>query len=99
MSDVSLGGAGSLGSPGVVVPGQPLVPPFGLPERAPANRVVVPFPGPPGNTGEQGPVGPPGPAFSGKAIWYGDGPPDVIVGAKPGDSYIDLTTGDVYELE
>ena len=39
------------------------------------------------------------PAFEGDVWWYGDGPPDLVVGSKAGDQYLDLTTGTVYELE
>lgn len=30
---------------------------------------------------------------------YGNGPPLVVVGATPGDEYVDISTGDLYELE
>lgn len=39
------------------------------------------------------------PAFEGVAWWYGEGPPDVVVGSKAGDLYMDLQTGMIYELE
>lgn len=67
MSDVELGGANAVGAqPTVpsfayggeeqpreyVVPGGSTAPPFGLPARAPRDRVVVPFPGPPGKDAE-----------------------------------------------
>lgn len=67
MSDVELGGANAVGAqPTVpsfayggeehpreyVVPGGSPAPPFGLPARAPRDRVVVPFPGPPGKDAE-----------------------------------------------
>lgn len=45
--------------------------------------------------GERGPAGP---TFDGTAWWYGQGPPGTIVGAKPGDDYMDTLTGDVYKL-
>lgn len=31
-------------------------------------------------------------------LWVGHGAPTVIAGSKPGDEYVDLDTGDVYEL-
>lgn len=43
--------------------------------------------------------GPPGPAYEGTAWWYGDGKPGTIVGAKAGDYYMDVVTGDVYKLK
>lgn len=47
----------------------------------------------------EGPRGPEGPAFSGVVMWYGDGaPPDLIVGSKPGDGYLDWLTGNLYRL-
>ncbi|QKY79980.1 hypothetical protein PQD13_gp68 [Gordonia phage Clawz] len=67
MSDVSLGGAKAVGGSATpprfasadeepareyAVPGGYPAPPFGLPERAPIDRVVVPFPGPPGKDAE-----------------------------------------------
>lgn len=76
----------------------PLRPTIKIPAPIRAPGVVVPAPGPIGPPGPQGDVGPAGPAFSGKAIWYGNGEPDVVIGSKPGDSYIDLDTGTVYEL-
>jgi hypothetical protein len=53
--------------------------------------------------GEQGPPGPPGlngpPGPSGALVkWYGNGPPGVIIGSSPGDFYLDLDTGDIYQL-
>lgn len=39
------------------------------------------------------------PAFEGVAWWYGEGPPDVVIGSKAGDLYMDLMTGMIYELE
>ena len=42
----------------------------------------------------------PGPAGKDGQIRYtGVGPPGTIVGANPGDTYMDLSTGDVYKLE
>ena len=46
----------------------------------------------------RGDPGPPGPAFVGTAWFFGDGPPDTIVGSKPGDRYLDTTTGTIYTL-
>jgi hypothetical protein len=53
--------------------------------------------GPKGDPGAPGPSGPPGPA--GQPRWEGTGPPGVIVGASPGDLYLDRTTGDLYRLD
>lgn len=39
------------------------------------------------------------PAFEGEAWWYGQGEPDVVVGSKAGDQYMDMETGNIYELE
>lgn len=68
-------------------------------------------PGPPGPPGPEGPPGPqgepgtgttpgpPGPAGKdGQIRFTGHGPPGTIVGAEPGDTYMDLTTGDIYKL-
>ena len=45
----------------------------------------------------QGPPGPPG--HPGQIRFTGHGaPPAVIVGAEPGDTYLDLDTGDIYKL-
>lgn len=54
--------------------------------------------GPPGQTGATGPQGEPGPAYSSPAWWFDDGPPSVIVGAKPGDLYMDVSSGTIYRL-
>lgn len=51
-----------------------------------------------GPVGPAGPAGPAGAAFDGVAWWYGDGPPPVVVGAKPGDFYMDLLTGNIHKL-
>ena len=53
--------------------------------------------------GEQGPPGPPGsdggPGPAGALVkWFGNGPPGVIIGASPGDFYLDLDSGDIYTL-
>lgn len=45
--------------------------------------------GPQGPPGVPGEPGPPGPAFNGTAWFYGEGPPVGVVGAKPGDIYVD----------
>lgn len=59
--------------------------------------VVGGVPGPPGQPGPPGgPPGPVGPA--GQPRWSGQGPPSVIVGAAPGDDYLDETTGTIYRL-
>ena len=55
-------------------------------------------PGTPGPQGEQGEQGPPGPSYDGVAWWYGEGPPGTVVGSKPGDFYLDTTTGNIYKL-
>jgi hypothetical protein len=41
---------------------------------------------------------PPG-SGSGTRWWSGDGPPDELPQAKPGDYYLDGRSGDVYVLE
>lgn len=43
--------------------------------------------------------GSPGPAFDGTAWWYGEGPPNVVVGSKKDDYYMDTVSGVVYRLE
>lgn len=59
---------------------------------------VVPIVGPVGPEGPAGPRGPAGPAFTGTSWWFGEGPPDLVVGSKVGDRYMDLDTGIVYTL-
>lgn len=55
--------------------------------------------GPPGPPGPQGPPGEPGGAFLGSVLWTGDGtPPEFIQGAKPGDRYLDTSSGTIYTL-
>ena len=49
--------------------------------------------GPPGEPGPPGPPGEPGPEW-----WFGDGPPDTLLGARPGDLYLDRETGQIYQL-
>ncbi|MBF9325997.1 hypothetical protein [Mycobacteroides chelonae] len=63
-----------------------------------STQIVTPVPGPRGPRGEPGAKGEPGPAFSGKAFWYGSGPPGAVIGSKAGDVYVDIDTGDTYEL-
>ncbi|MDO5623788.1 MAG: hypothetical protein Q4G71_03775 [Pseudomonadota bacterium] len=62
------------------------------------NVTVVGVPGPCGPGGGQaGPPGPPG--KDGQIRFTGRGePPAVIVGAEPGDTYLDLDTGNVFKL-
>ena len=56
-------------------------------------------PGPPGATGPPGPQGEPGPTGPKLQRFYGQGPPPVaIIGSRPGDEYVDYTTGDLYVL-
>lgn len=58
--------------------------------------------GPPGDRGPQGVAGPQGSigitTYTGPAWWTGEGPPDTVIGSKPGDYYIDTTTGQMYKL-
>ncbi len=55
--------------------------------------LIVATPGPPG------PPGPPGQGQGGGTAWFtGTGPPGTILGASPGDAYIDTTTGTIYRL-
>lgn len=63
-------------------------------------------PGPQGGLGPMGPMGPTGPqgytgtpGTAGQPRWSGVGPPGTIVGANPGDSYLDTDTGDIYLLQ
>lgn len=56
-------------------------------QPSPVSAVVVP-----------GPQGPPGPAYEGVAWWYGVGEPTGIVGAKPGDYYVDSASGNIFIL-
>lgn len=61
--------------------------------------ILIPTAGPMGPPGEKGDPGPTGAASALPAVWTGQGaPPDVIEGAKPGDTWIDLTTGTTYTL-
>lgn len=68
----------------------------------------VQFRGPQGDQGIQGPQGDPGPAgdpgaqgdpgVRGSQWFTGSGAPTTIVGSLPGDFYLDVTDGTVYEL-
>lgn len=67
--------------------------------------LAYPQPGIPGRDGvdglpgPRGPQGPPGPASTGPVMWVGQGtPPDYVVGAKAGDTWLDSTTGNIYTL-
>ena len=53
-----------------------------------------------GGGGEAGPPGPPGaPGKDGQIRFTGRGaPPAVVVGAEPGDTYLDLDTGNIFKL-
>ncbi len=39
------------------------------------------------------------PAGGSSRRWWGEGPPDVVVGASPGDEYVDRLTLDLYVLQ
>lgn len=85
----------------------PARPHFIQPPPSPG-QILVPVAGPPGHMGvdgAQGPPGPPGPqgppggAFEGAVTWSGQGePPEPLIGAKPGDYWLDVLTGDIYTL-
>lgn len=47
-----------------------------------------------------GPMGPPGIPGDDLRVerFYGEGPPGLVVGASPGDEYVDTLTGDLYVL-
>lgn len=64
----------------------PLVTDVAPSQRAVADALenVVGIPGPPGKDGQ--------------IRFTGNGPPGTIVGAEPGDTYMDLDTGDIYKL-
>lgn len=51
----------------------------------------------PGLQGIQGAPGPQGPP--GQPRYSGTGPPGLIIGAEPGDTYLDAITGTLYVLE
>lgn len=64
-------------------------------------RVIVALtPGPSGGQGPAGPPGPQGPPGDGDTVaWhFGSGPPGTIVGASPGDVYMDVDNGTLYRL-
>ncbi|WP_066583943.1 hypothetical protein [Corynebacterium provencense] len=62
--------------------------------------MLVPTAGPMGPIGPAGPPGEPGPVSGGPVQWHGQGaPPEYIEGAKPGDTWLDVLTGTIYELE
>lgn len=55
--------------------------------------------GPAGPKGDTGEPGEPGPTSGGPAHFSGQGaPPEVLEGAKPGDTWLDTTTGIIYTL-
>lgn len=64
-----------------------------------ADAVLYPAPGPRGPAGPEGPAGPAGSASDAPAVWSGPSdPPELVVGAKPGDSWINTATGVVFTL-
>lgn len=42
--------------------------------------------------------GPPGQTVMVGRRWFGVGPPTVVVGSSPGDEYVDVNNGDLYQL-
>lgn len=53
-------------------------------------------------SGPQGPQGPSGYVEGvgyGQPRWVGQGPPGLLIGAEPGDRYLDTLTGDIYKNE
>lgn len=51
--------------------------------------------------GPQGPQGNPGqtgPSYSGVGWFFGEGEPNTVIGSKPGDFYMDTSTGTIYKL-
>lgn len=75
------------------------------PKGAPGPPGPAGVDGRPGNVGPAGPVGPAGltgpqgvSGISGGQRFFGDGPPGVVVGAQPGDEYVDRLTGNIYQL-
>lgn len=50
-----------------------------------------------GPRGPKGDKGDPGRDRTDKR-WYGEGPPGLIIGASPGDEYVDALTGTLYVL-
>lgn len=88
----------------MTTPAQPI--PLPITDGSAFTAIAYPMPGPPGTNGKDGargpagPQGPPGPASSGPGLWTGPGsPPEVILGARPGDTWLDTLTGDTYTLE
>jgi hypothetical protein len=67
-------------------------------EVAGVTLVPVPIPGPAGPKGDTGPPGPQG--VPGDQMWQGHGPPDLtqLPDAHVGDDYLDVDTGDIYQL-
>ncbi len=51
-----------------------------------------------GPRGPKGDKGEPGSSFGTTKRYYGEGPPTLIIGASPGDEYVDATTGTLYVL-
>ena len=50
--------------------------------------------------GTRGPQGIPGSSsVVGGNRYYGEGPPGVVLGASPGDEYVNSLNGDLYRLE
>lgn len=62
-------------------------------EEIPFN--VIPVKGDKGDKGDPGTING---TFEGTAWFTGDGVPDVVLGSKPGDYYIDRLTGTFYKL-
>lgn len=85
---------GTPGRPGV--PGKPGPP---GPQGPPGPKGDKGEPGE-DHTGIPGPQGEPGPpGKDGQIRFTGNGPPPVaIIGAEPGDTYMDLSNGDIYKL-
>ena len=88
----------------MTAPGQPVPVPVQA-DGTQFQTLAYPVPGLPGRDGAdgergpQGPPGPPGPASVGPVMWVGQGaPPEYIDGAKPGDTWLDSTTGNLYTL-
>lgn len=54
--------------------------------------VVQGAPGPPGTPGA------PGPSYEGVAWWFGEGPPEGVIGSKPGDWYLNTVDGTIFRL-
>jgi hypothetical protein len=51
------------------------------------------------SVGARGPQGPQGRPGTTERRLYGEGPPGTIIGATPGQEYVDILTGDLYVLE